>query len=218
MPDENMGFPASMLALTTRLSRRAFSLTAPLRITVGLWQSAKAEASRDLSSPDKVEPPMRNPRFAKSWFLADLSLCEQYLSQLGLVVVCDFSVRTLILDRIAYHGHRPEVVTHAAVLDRVPIKRETSLVPIVQERDDVVWISCGTPFGPPLFFEAVQSRIPERRIVGVVGASAFNDGYAGLFLHSWWERRLEDPIIGFYGGRVIQGSSDGKVLRNRGGR
>ena len=154
--------------------------------------------------------------FPKSWFLADLSLCEHHVTQLGLVLVCDFSVKALILDRIANHGDRPEVVTHAPVLDRVPIKSEKSLVPIVQERDDVVWISCGTPLGLPLLFEPVRSRIPERRIVGVVGASALNDGYAGLFLHRWLERRLEDQIVGFYGGRVIQGSSDGNIPRNRG--
>lgn len=80
---------------------------------------------------------------------------------------------------------------------------------MVEENPSLVWITCGTQFGLPLRDQAARQVLTNDRIVGIVGASAFNCGYAGLNLYEWSSERMEQgsnlgrKIVRFYGGERL---------------
>lgn len=119
----------------------------------------------------------------KSWFLADLSLCEAYLREIKLTPVCDNSVRGVIISRIVdLQGTHQEVAKYLDIVDRVAVMDLATLALSVEENPGLVWITCGTPFGLPLRQEIARQALKNGRIVGVASASALNAGYGGLAL------------------------------------
>jgi hypothetical protein len=152
-------------------------------------------------------------RYAKSWFLADLALCESYLQVLNLTPACDFSVSTLIIRSILGLKDRPEVSDNLGVLDRVRVLGMNALASEVVKNPRLVWITCGSQIsGLPLREKYARDVLTDGMVVGVASASAFNAGYAGLVLYEWNDEQMEQKgmpgrsLVKFYGG-VIRGIS-----------
>ena len=139
--------------------------------------------------------------FGKTWFCADLTLCEAYLRALGLFPVCDRSVQALLINRCNDLRNEPEVASYIDVLNRVPVDSLEDLAQRVSDDARCVWISTGTPFGLPLREEPAVSVLRPLQLVGVAGVSPLTGGYGGLGLFEWVGTDLGRRIVKFYGGR-----------------
>jgi len=140
-------------------------------------------------------------RFGKTWFFADLTLCDAYLRTLNLNPVCDGSVRALIIDRHIDKTLLPEVATYCDIVNRVPVEGVDELCQRVSEDDRCVWISTGTSFGLNILTHRAAALLTPGQLVGVAQCSALNSGYAGLILYEWTGAALGRQIIRFYGGK-----------------
>ena len=110
-------------------------------------------------------------------FGLDLSLCMEFLRERGLIPVCDHSIKRL--SESAYPCSHPEFLE---VYDRVIFTDMPVLEQLTQYDPSVVWISCGSPMGLAVdkYFDNFRRN---GQVYGIVGASAFNGGYAGLRLY-----------------------------------
>lgn len=143
---------------------------------------------------------MEKTTFEKSWFLADLSLCESYLNIQGQIAVCDKAVEAVMLQSILGPAYSdwPEIASHIAILDRVLVMTQVDMAQLMKETSDKVCITCSTQYGLHLD-KAVKDELKDGALVGVAGASAHNWGYAGLTLHEWKNGSIDRKIIKFYG-------------------
>ena len=139
----------------------------------------------------------------KTWFLADLMACEEYLQKIKLKPVCDASVRGIIISRILKFSHLPQVASYLDVLSRVPVLSSSNIIKMLEIDPSYVWISCGTSLGLSLYLPPAIGALKSGCIVGVASASAFNAGYAGITLREWGENSLGRIIVRFYGGREV---------------
>lgn len=116
-------------------------------------------------------------------FGADFSLCVEYLRPLNQIPVCDFSVSSIII-RSSFPCTHPE---YLEIFNHVVFTGMATLAKIAQEDPRIVWISCGTSFGLPLFYKEckISQVLTDGRIYGIVAGSALNQGYAGLTLYEW---------------------------------
>lgn len=139
----------------------------------------------------------------KSWFLADLKICEEYLKELDLKPACDASVYSIIIRRILDYKQLTEVAYNLDILSRVPVIGLNAIDRSTEIDPSYVWISCGTSLGLTLYQPQSISAMKPKNIVGVASASAFNAGYAGLKLHERDGNSLGRVIRGFYGGNMV---------------
>lgn len=70
-------------------------------------------------------------------------------------------------------------------------------------RDSWLWLIRGTPFGLSMSRAALESTV--ERWVGIVGTSAFNDGYAGIMIYRWIKPDLVPQNLRFFEGALISG-------------
>jgi hypothetical protein len=120
----------------------------------------------------------------KSWFLADLDACDNYLRRLGLEPICDSAVRALLLGNLDTYKRRKHCREHLDVLGRVPVLHTDRVMDEVTSRPEVVWISVGSQLGPAWRKDA-PGVVRPGRLFGVASCSALNDGYNGLKLCPW---------------------------------
>lgn len=144
---------------------------------------------------------MGKAAFGKSWFLADLSLCESYLKLQDQIAVCDKAVEAVMLNSILSPAYSdwPEIASHITILDRVLAMTQIDIAQLMRETSNRVCITCGTSLGLNLS-KAVRDELKDGAVVGVASASAHNWGYAGLTLHEWKNGSIDRRIIKFYGG------------------
>lgn len=122
-------------------------------------------------------PPPRYDFCSKNaLFGYDLSLCMEFLRKRDLIPVCDSSVKRL--SENIYPCSHPEFLE---VYDRAIFTNMTVLEKLTQDDPSIVWISWGHSMGlaAKKYLDNFK-RIGQ--IYGIVGASAFNNGYAGLRL------------------------------------
>lgn len=107
----------------------------------------------------------------------DLSLAMEFLRKRGLIPVCDRSIERLSIS--SFPCTHPEFLE---VYDRVIFTDMLVLEKLTQDNPSVVWISWGTPMGlaADKYFDNFRRN---GQVYGIVGASVFNGGYAGLRLY-----------------------------------
>lgn len=107
----------------------------------------------------------------------DLSLAMEFLRKRGLIPVCDPSVERLSIS--SFPCSHPEFLE---VYDRVIFTDMPVLEKLTQDDPSIVWISLGSPMGIAAnkYFDNFRRN---GQVYGIVGASLFNDGYAGLKLY-----------------------------------
>ena len=117
-------------------------------------------------------------------FGVDFSLCNEYLKTWGLIPVCDTSVASILLRGGRVAASHPE---YLEIFEHVVFAGMHVLNRLVKEREDIVWISCGTQFGLPLLYPdcKIGDGYTKGRFYGVVSASALNGGYGAVNLHTW---------------------------------
>jgi hypothetical protein len=146
----------------------------------------------------------------KTYFYKDYFALESWCAEKGCVPVCDMSVHAIVASLADRHPDDPAV---APYLDRAKEIRYFSNGEIQQKfsRDpSLLWLTCGTPLGLCMPRNVLESSV--ERWIGIVAASAFNYGYAGIGIYRWIGSELVPQNLRFFEGVLISGDitrSDG---------
>jgi hypothetical protein len=138
----------------------------------------------------------------KTHFYKDYFVLESWCAEKGCVPVCDYSVRAFVASLADRYPEHPAV---APYLDRVKTIRYFSTEEIQQKFSNdpsSFWLTCGTPFGLCLPKSILESSV--ERWVGIVGASIFNYGYAGITIYRWIKPELVSQNLRFFEGTLIR--------------
>ncbi len=137
----------------------------------------------------------------KTHFYKDYFALESWCAEKGCVPVCDMSVRAIVASLADRHPDDPAV---APYLDRAKGIRYFSSDEIQQKfsRDSSsLWLTCGSPLGLCMPRNVLESSA--ERWIGIVGASAFNYGYAGIRIYRWVKQELVPQNLRFFEGALI---------------
>ncbi len=138
----------------------------------------------------------------KTHFYEDYFALESWCAEKGCALVCDMSVRAIVAFLADRHPEHPAV---APYVDRVKWIQYFSNEEIQRKfsRDpSSVWLTRGTPLGLCMPRNLLESSV--ERWVGIVGTSAFNDGYAGIMIYRWIKPELVPQNLRFFEGALIK--------------
>src|SRR5206468_2697692 len=137
----------------------------------------------------------------KTYFYTDYFALESWCAEKGCFPVCDMSVRTIVASLADRYRDHPAVVPY---IDRAKTIRYFSIEEIQQKFScdpSSLWLTCGTPLGLCMPRNVLESSV--ERWIGVVGASAFNYGYAGIVIYKWIKPDLVPQNLRFLEGALI---------------
>lgn len=151
-----------------------------------------------------------------AWIGIDLALCVEYLRSMDFIPVCDYSVENC-LNSSTFPCTHPKLLSG---IDKIVFASGEIVALMAKEDQRVVWISCGTSLGLPFRNDnskLIKQALSDGRVFGILSASAFNGGYAGLSLFEWnskdWSKgKLGKELIKYQRGEA--GLTDPSKLIN----
>lgn len=128
-------------------------------------------------------------RVGKAWFARDVALCRDYLAGLGLELIADSWVRAIVVS--------DPKLRERVERDGLTIAPPDEVKRRVHDDPRLVWLGTGTTLGCSLDVAGLQ----QGRLVAIVGASVYNDGYAGISLRAVVGDSWGAALVRFRGGR-----------------
>lgn len=162
-----------------------------------------------LGEPTKYRAKPKEQLFAfdKSWFLVDLYQINLFVAKLQSTTIVDSAIDNIVLASIKQNIHLPQISTQINLLKTLVILKQDEVITKLKIDLNLTWITLGTSIsGCVLCKDQEISKTVDGRLVGIAGASAFNNGYSGLKLFIWDHdyfyktKKMPQPLANFYGG------------------